>query len=267
MLNQYFKPPKQLEALVRHFWILDFERISTDHKDFRVFARRYPRMVFQHHEGMSAISRGGDTIPVAYAAGLNTKSYTCRIAPSIRTTGVSFYPHGLKVLFGIDCNHLVNDMPDLINFVPRELIDRMLDSVKINERLQILSDYLIKRAADVSARPITLHAWKLATAIKGDTVGKDLAEIFNVSPRHLYRHFHQTVGMSPKQYLQISRFEQSIDMLHKYGKGRLADLAYTLNYADQSHFIREFKSLSNFTPLEYMRVKKLHEENSAIMVE
>ncbi len=266
MLNRYYAPPKELEGLVRHFWILDFDRISKDNNQFRVFARRYPRMVIQHHEGRSAIKQGKDSLPVGYVGGLNSRSYICSIAPSIRTTGVSFYPNGMNLLFGVNCAHLINELPDLINFVPRDIIDRIVDARKVEMRISILSEYLTSLLRRSKSDPLSIHGWKCVTSSTEYALVRDLQHVFNVSERQLNRNFYQTVGMSPKQFLRISRFEKSIELMLRMDKRDLASVAYELNFSDQSHFIREFKSFSDFTPLQYLNINKLHEENSAIMI-
>lgn len=266
MLHRYYAPPKELEGLVRHFWILDFDHISKDNNQFRVFARRYPRIVIQHQEGRSCIQHGSDALPVAYVSGLNTRSYVCSIAPSIRTTGVSFYPNGMKLLFGVNCAHLTNELPDLINFISRDVVDRVVDTENAERRIKILSDHLIGLLRRSKSDPLSTHGWRIVTSSTEHRLVKDLKHLFNISERQLNRNFHQTLGMSPKQFLRISRFEKSIELMQRMGKRNLAEVAFQLDFSDQSHFIREFKSFSDFTPVQYLNVKKLHEENSAIMI-
>lgn len=53
--------------------------------------------------------------------------------------------------------------------------------------------------------------------------------------------------MNPKEYGRIVRFQRSLRMMQS-GSRNYADIAYANGYADQSHFIREFRQFSGLTP-------------------
>jgi AraC-like DNA-binding protein len=78
-----------------------------------------------------------------------------------------------------------------------------------------------------------------------------------LSERTLERKFKQAVGISPKLFARIARFQQSLDQLRQNQYDKLSDVAYGNEYADQSHFIRVFKEFTGFTPLEFR--KQVHE--------
>ncbi len=265
MKHQVILPPPHLSTYVRHFWTIDFDGISEHDSTFCVFARRYPRLVFQHHNGNSAIYNGADKLPISYISGLNSRPYVCGIQPRISITGVSFYPSAIKLLFGVDSVELVNELPDLVNFVPRAWIDQVLDAVTQAERIQLLIAHLSKKIAGAKADAVAQFGWQRVGSSTEYSLIKDLRDLFHVSERQLVRTFRATVGMSPKQFLRITRFEKSIELMHR-GKHDQSDLTHALGYADQSHFIREFKAFSNYTPLEYIKEQKLYQENSAIMI-
>lgn len=74
-----------------------------------------------------------------------------------------------------------------------------------------------------------------------------------LSERSLERLFLTYVGITPILYTRICRFQASLRLLRQ-GKARsLTDIAYTLGYFDQSHFIRDFKLFSGASPGIYQR--------------
>ena len=69
--------------------------------------------------------------------------------------------------------------------------------------------------------------------------------------RRLQRLFKQYVGVSPKWVIARYRIHEALDRVHENNVKGWASLALDLGYADQAHFIRDFKGLVGATPLLY----------------
>lgn len=76
---------------------------------------------------------------------------------------------------------------------------------------------------------------------------------FDLSKRSLQRLFRQYVGVSPKWVIQRFRLQDAAAALEQGAKLDLARLAANLGYFDQSHFIKDFKSIVGMTPAEYAK--------------
>ena len=72
-----------------------------------------------------------------------------------------------------------------------------------------------------------------------------------VSPRTVERHFTRITGRSLRQVRQIARAREAAARL-RTGEA-IADVAYALGYADQSHLSRDVKRLTGYTPAESQR--------------
>jgi transcriptional regulator GlxA family with amidase domain len=70
----------------------------------------------------------------------------------------------------------------------------------------------------------------------------------SVTRRHLERLFSEHVGVSPKVYARIYRFRAVMEDIAVNTPVSWADIAATHGYADQSHFIREYRSFSGRLP-------------------
>jgi AraC-like DNA-binding protein len=75
-----------------------------------------------------------------------------------------------------------------------------------------------------------------------------LADAAGVSRRHLSRVFREVVGVSPKRYCRLARFQAGLRYAGAGAGVRWAQVASELGYADQSHMIAEFRELSSLTP-------------------
>ena len=62
------------------------------------------------------------------------------------------------------------------------------------------------------------------------------------------RLFAESLGVTPKYYSQIVRFTCALERLQAEPSTPLAEIAYDAGYADQSHFINEFRRFTNTTP-------------------
>ena len=86
----------------------------------------------------------------------------------------------------------------------------------------------------------------------------DLAAGLGLSHRRFIEVFTDSVGLSPKVYARLRRFQIALGVIHGTRGLDLADLAYDCGWYDQSHMIRDFKQFSGLTPLEYARLKGEH---------
>ncbi len=86
-----------------------------------------------------------------------------------------------------------------------------------------------------SGGTVTVH--KLTTAL-------------GLSQRQLSRKFQENVGLSPKAYLKVSRFVQSLQLLKRYPQRSLTTIAYQSGYYDQAHFIHDYKTYTGHLPSE-----------------
>jgi AraC-like DNA-binding protein len=84
---------------------------------------------------------------------------------------------------------------------------------------------------------------------------KNIAHKTGYSSKHLIKMFSGHVGVNPKSFLRIIRFQKAIQEIETQGNINWISLADECGYYDQAHFISNFKEFSGFTPLEYMTLK------------
>jgi transcriptional regulator GlxA family with amidase domain len=63
--------------------------------------------------------------------------------------------------------------------------------------------------------------------------------------------FAQSVGLTPKRYSRVRRFQRTVAAMAADPSARLVDLAVAGGYADQAHFTRDFVDFAGVTPGEY----------------
>ena len=86
---------------------------------------------------------------------------------------------------------------------------------------------------------------------KGQLSIDELARYLGYSVRHVERIFKKYIGISPKEYSNLLRFQNTINLSHIKEENNLTQLATFFGYSDQSHFIREFKKFTTLKPKDY----------------
>ncbi|MBX2814699.1 MAG: helix-turn-helix transcriptional regulator [Saprospiraceae bacterium] len=109
---------------------------------------------------------------------------------------------------------------------------------------RVWQDEKSNRALVKSMQQAIVHARGMARI---DSLCKDL----NVSYKRMERLFARYVGLSPKQYARLIRFNYSI-LEAMDPENNLTDTAYQCGYCDQNHFIKEFKNFTSCTPSQIL---------------
>ena len=267
MQTQIFYPPLHLRKYIRFFWTMDYNEPVHCQTMLKVFACRFPRLVIQHYNGRSAITRGNDLLPTVFLSGLHTQPCTLSFGHSISLTGVSFYPAAIMDLLGLEAVDLTDKFPAFNTNASRYLSEELTDLVSHQQRIALITHYFSARLGRV--RPQTFLTPGAVNRIgkkDDDSTIHELVKTFKISERQLERRFRAVVGFGPKQFLRITRFEKGVDLIHQDQHSNLSDIAFELNYADQSHFIREFKEFSGYTPKQFANQPKLTTDTSSMLI-
>ncbi len=78
------------------------------------------------------------------------------------------------------------------------------------------------------------------------------------SQKHLIKLFKDNVGLSPKGFLKIIRFQKAISEIADTKSPDWTGIAFESGYYDQAHFINDFKAFSGFTPSQYLQKQYDH---------
>ncbi len=77
---------------------------------------------------------------------------------------------------------------------------------------------------------------------------------YPATQKQLIEHFKKYVGLTPKYYHRILRFNEILKKIKQKEKVSWTDVVYSCDYSDQSHFIKEFFLFSGFNPQEFIKM-------------
>jgi AraC-like DNA-binding protein len=176
-----------------------------------------------------------------------------QVAPSgyARVVGARLLPHAAYAIFGQPQAQITDAVADLHDIDPhfaRALRDDVESRQDGYDMVLALDAALVRRA---SRRRVTSGAGE-ATALAIECEGliriADLADALDVSTRQLERVFQVQVGLSPKRFLRILRFQAALRAMHTGRRTPWVDVALAHGFYDQAHFIRDFKALAGTSP-------------------
>ncbi|MNN69036.1 HTH-type transcriptional activator RhaS [compost metagenome] len=82
----------------------------------------------------------------------------------------------------------------------------------------------------------------------------DLADVLNVSPRHLSKLFQGTFGLSPYAYLVHLRMNKAKERLASNPDHTVSSIANETGFRDASHFVATFRRHTGMTPQQFRRL-------------
>ena len=86
----------------------------------------------------------------------------------------------------------------------------------------------------------------------------DVTDAVGMSQRRFLERFRSEVGMAPKLFARVQRFQAVIETVHTLSEVSWAEVAADCGYFDQAHFIHDFRAFSGFTPSAYLAAKGEH---------
>ncbi len=88
---------------------------------------------------------------------------------------------------------------------------------------------------------------------------QDVIDKYPHTQKHLIDQFKKYIGLTPKYYQRMRRFNDILQLIQKKQGLNWSDVALQCGYTDQSHFIKEFRHFSGFNPTEFIQ-KKYHND-------
>jgi AraC-like DNA-binding protein len=186
--------------------------------------------------------------------GVRTSYHLIDAAETEHVMGVVFRPGGLPAFFGVPAHETSDrDVPldELWGRQARTLRERLLEAPDPAAKLNALEKALAERWSPRAAHPAVRFA---LAEIGTDPCESRVAAItgcVGLSAKRFIEHFKGAVGVTPKRYCRIRRFQQ---VLAAAERGKCVDwtrIAADCGYFDQSHFIHDFRQFSGLTPTGY----------------
>jgi len=174
--------------------------------------------------------------------------------------GIVFQPDGLPLFVRDRADLFSNrgiDLEDVWGAPVRDLRDRLRDLPDPLDRLQCFEQFLADSFAARLLQPRPLHHCAVQYAIRRFAYApsvvtvRDVARSTGWSERRFSQVFREQVGLSPKVWCRVRRFQRAVKELHAGADVPWAKLALDCGFYDQSHFANEFRAFSGVDVTTY----------------
>ncbi len=252
------RPPcPALRHVVEHIGLQESASFSPDDPHTRILPTGTIDLVFHYGDRFLQFSADGERDePVAYVTGQRLSPIEVAATGRTGIVVVGLYPWAAPAMLGCNAAVLQGITCDLRHFLPPDSIARLTDQLCRTQmpdaRLERVENFLLAYASreyDSLARFAALH---LLRAPNLKITG--LAREFGISKRQLDRRFDSAIGLTPKQFGRVMRFQQALGALDR--GIRPAQVAAETGYYDQAHMNHEFAALAASTPDSLFRERE-----------
>lgn len=181
--------------------------------------------------------------------------------------GVHFKPGGAFPFLGVPADELRNihvSLDDIWGPLAHELRER-LHGLAPQQLFATLEHYLMafvrsgrrRYGGTLEQHPAVAHAIARLGAPDSPSVAS-VAGDTGFSMRRFIELFRQEVGLTPKVFARVMRFQRVLERVHAQEDIDWTDAALSCGYFDQAHFIHDFRSFSGLNPTTYRARRSEH---------
>ena len=253
MLYDRIEPDYSLSNIIDCYWVIESNDRTTHQQ--QIIPDGFPEIIFHYGDPYKINLSGKWEIQTKkLLSGQIRNHFILENTGKSGMIGLKFKPAGITQLFGIDMQEFTDRVVDLDSVLETEfkiISEKLLSPIPYLEKVDILNQFFSKKAVDDSENSRLIEqALELITEENGMISVSKLTSSLEVGERKLERLFNKYVGLSPKFYSRIIRFNHIFQIIQKK-KLSWSEVAQLSGYYDQSHFISNFQEFSGKDPSTY----------------
>jgi AraC-like DNA-binding protein len=255
MISHLHSPGPPLSQFVELFWY--YAGVRLPHKKERLLPQGTVELVID----LRSCREGVQNFPDAVVCGPHSRFFIIDTACQAEVIGIHFRPGGMFPFLRLPADELQNRhvaLADLWGARAGELRERVLAAPTPQCKVQVLERFLTAQAfRPLSRNPAVGFAVREFQRTEAPAVAAVTDQI-GMSARRFIQLFSQEVGLAPKLFSRVQRFQQVLQIVQRGGDVDWAEIALSCGYFDQAHFIHDFKAFSGINPTAYLAAKTQH---------
>lgn len=259
MIHKIIKPSEILRPYIRDYHVMESDGPDRFFPKRRIYTYGCVALVF--HYGQASLfqerNKSAYIEPRTVVCGPQTNYYDLALAGKTGMILVIFHPFGAGMFFQMPINEIANQniaFELLVKKEAGEIEDKILHAQSVQAQIQLIDSLLLEKLIQNNR-----HSEQIAAAFaalhhrQGRVTVKQLAASSCLSIKQFERIFPAFVGLSPKQYLRIARFQKIIQLRNSEHFKNYTSLAYDCGYYDQAHFIHDYELITDLSPREFFK--------------
>lgn len=256
MKYQESPPSAQFAGEIKCFWAIE-DAVGAGSEPQPVLPDCCPEIVFNLSERFRRFHSENtfELQPRTLVAGQMTRSILIGPSGGVNLFGVRFHPTGLFGTFTTPMSQFtdrIENADGLWGNAENLLHEQLSEAGSFQERIECFESFLLLRQAKKKQSSLEL-LYAVEALQNGEGRIANLARELSWSERRLERNFNECVGVSPKMFSRIMRFQRLVKLLEADGLADLSDAAIACGYYDQSHMNHEFSSFAGTSPTTFLK--------------
>lgn len=195
------------------------------------------------------------TCTKVWISGMHTGQLTISSHKDAEMLVAQFKPAGVYPFFHKPISQLNDQVISANKVLGNEIHFLRTDILRkktAQEKMKAVELYLRQRFDETKTPPDELM--KVIRLLQDEPVSRlsEIVEAYPNTQKHLISEFKKYVGLTPKVFQRILRFNEILKKISNKERIAWAEIAYECGYSDQSHFIKEFSHFSGFNPQEFI---------------
>jgi AraC-like DNA-binding protein len=192
-----------------------------------------------------------------FVAGLDERFTLTEHAGRQAGLQLNLTPRGARLFFDVPLSEIRGRTVEFADLVPeaRTFSQRLAEAPDWATRFNLVEALLLRRIADAKLEFSGL-AWALEQIHNSESMPETraLAHALGYSQKRLIGLFHDRVGLTPRAYGALLRFDRWTQRLRTASPLDWSALAQDCGYYDQSHMVREVRRFTGLTPVAARQV-------------
>ncbi len=263
MMYKTYQPRPPLSRFIEFFWIRESDNSLV--VQTRLLPIGTMELVINLNEDsiplfdrQSRKQQGSTNGTMLY--GTHSENFTIRDASKTSVMGVHFKEGGGAAFFERPVSELYNEriaLDEVWKTRLLELRDRLLQQSSLERRFWVLEQFLMQMLRSPDDHPAVNFALQQFQRSANSMI-RVVVEQTGLSTRYFNQLFRNQVGVTPKLFCRIQRFQNALEMLSVKTPVDGMEIALTCGYFDQAHFIHDFRAFADCTPTEYLTQRSFH---------
>lgn len=247
------KPQPELRRFVECFWTLESDESVPHASQTPILPDGCVELILNCGAPFQQKHENGEqtTQPAHFLVGQMTRPVLIAPTGFVELIGIRFHPGGTMPFLKQPLHELTNriiELGELDSALESKLGDALNSSPLLTGRIKAIESCLTRRAAQAFAGDQRLLELTASAVRLGGRITIDqLANSAGISSRQLERRFLIEVGLGPKLFCRVLRFQEVFRAVAGDSPGWAA-LAVDCGYYDQAHLIRDFQEFAHQTP-------------------
>lgn len=188
--------------------------------------------------------------------GLRKSNFHCVAKDVIEILGIRLMPFGIYTLFNIPLTEL-SDEPVELSLIAGKKVEELEEKINctdsVDEKIKIIRDWLFSLFTKKEERHGLLidTVYRIYSSQGKSSINLACKENYNYYKK-VQRSFRESIGISPKFYARMVRFESLHNSLITSEKIDWFDIINKYEFYDQSHLTKEFQFFTNHSPQEFV---------------